>query len=121
MKITLYMLKVLRVFLSNSNPKHGLELCKASGVNVGALYPILMRLEREGWLTSEWELIEPQSTRNRQRYYHLTALGKTQAEQAVAESREDVDRITIGQRFHFWVDGVVRNLDRLANNSAESK
>jgi PadR family transcriptional regulator, regulatory protein PadR len=39
----------------------------------GSLYPALHRLEREGWLASEWK----QSVANRRaKYYRLTAAGK---------------------------------------------
>jgi len=41
----------------------------------GSLYPALHRLEREGWLESEWR----QSEANRRaRYYRLSAAGKKQ-------------------------------------------
>jgi PadR family transcriptional regulator PadR len=41
----------------------------------GSLYPALHRLERAGWLTSEWK----QSEENRRaKYYRLTAAGKRQ-------------------------------------------
>ena len=38
-------------------------------------YPILTRLEAVGWLTSEWEQIDPkEASRPRQRFYRLTGL-----------------------------------------------
>jgi PadR family transcriptional regulator PadR len=41
----------------------------------GSLYPALHRLERQGWLASEWK----QSEANRRaKYYRLTATGKRQ-------------------------------------------
>jgi len=41
----------------------------------GSLYPALHRLEREGWLASEWK----QSEANRRaKYYRLTTAGKRQ-------------------------------------------
>ena len=117
MKVTLYMLKLLHVFLRDSTPKYGLELCQASGVNVGALYPILMRLEKENWLASEWEILSAESTRKRRRYYHLTDFGRSQAEKVIAERQGDINKITIGQRFHFWLDGVAKGLDELSQKS----
>jgi PadR family transcriptional regulator PadR len=44
-------------------------------VETGSLYPALHRLERQGWLASEWK-----TTVNKQRakYYRLTAAGKKQ-------------------------------------------
>jgi PadR family transcriptional regulator, regulatory protein PadR len=42
-------------------------------VEHGSLYPALHRLERRGWLTSEWKMSE---AKRRARYYRLTAKGR---------------------------------------------
>jgi PadR family transcriptional regulator, regulatory protein PadR len=56
---------------------HGFELCAATGLASGTVYPILLRLEERGWLESEWE--EPEvhvpAGRPRRRYYRLTEDG----------------------------------------------
>jgi PadR family transcriptional regulator, regulatory protein PadR len=46
-------------------------------VETGSLYPALHRLEKRGWIRSEWK-----STENNQRakYYQLTAAGRKQLE-----------------------------------------
>lgn len=44
-------------------------------VETGSLYPALHRLERQKWVKSEWKLTE---SRQRAKYYQLTALGKKQ-------------------------------------------
>ena len=41
----------------------------------GSLYPALHRLEKQGWLASEWKISE---ANRRARYYKLTPLGKRQ-------------------------------------------
>jgi transcriptional regulator len=41
----------------------------------GSLYPALHRLEKQKWVESEWKLTE---SRQRAKYYRLTALGKKQ-------------------------------------------
>ena len=41
----------------------------------GSLYPALHRLEREGWLASEWRRSE---ANRRAKYYRLTAAGRRQ-------------------------------------------
>ena len=71
---------------------HGFELCAATGLPSGTVYPILARLEGMGWLESEWE--EPEvhvpAGRPRRRYYRLTedgAVGARAALAAVASSR----------------------------------
>jgi PadR family transcriptional regulator PadR len=64
-------------------PRHGYGVGRAiragSGdvlqVETGSLYPALHRLERHGWVKSEWRTSEHNQ---RARYYQLTAAGKKQ-------------------------------------------
>ena len=44
-------------------------------VETGSLYPALHRLERQGWVTSEWRQTE---SNQRAKYYRLTAAGRKQ-------------------------------------------
>src|SRR3984893_12656743 len=44
-------------------------------VEHGSLYPALHRLERRGWMVSEWKASE---TNRRAEYYRLTAAGRRQ-------------------------------------------
>ncbi|HTA45653.1 MAG TPA: PadR family transcriptional regulator [Bryobacteraceae bacterium] len=44
-------------------------------VETGSLYPALHRLEKHGWVTSEWKQTE---SNQRAKYYKLTAAGKKQ-------------------------------------------
>ena len=44
-------------------------------VNQGSLYPALYRLERGGWIASEWGESE---NKRRAKYYRLTASGRSQ-------------------------------------------
>jgi transcriptional regulator len=44
-------------------------------VETGSLYPALHRLERQGWIKSEWRSSEHNQ---RAKYYQLTATGKRQ-------------------------------------------
>jgi PadR family transcriptional regulator, regulatory protein PadR len=44
-------------------------------VETGSLYPALHRLERQGWIKSEWKSSEHNQ---RAKYYQLTAAGKKQ-------------------------------------------
>jgi PadR family transcriptional regulator PadR len=41
----------------------------------GSLYPALHRLQREGWIESEWSVT---SNNQRAKFYHLTTTGKKQ-------------------------------------------
>ncbi len=64
-------------------PQHGYGIVQAlrtqSGdvlqVETGSLYPALHRLERQGWVRSEWKQTE---SKQRARYYRVTASGKRQ-------------------------------------------
>ncbi|MGH8902745.1 MAG: helix-turn-helix transcriptional regulator [Egibacteraceae bacterium] len=87
-RITIPVLKVLSVFLSQPSHDHyGLEVARASGLPSGTVYPILARLERAGWLTSDWENIdEAAEGRRRRRYYRLTTRGRAEASRVLDEA-----------------------------------
>jgi PadR family transcriptional regulator, regulatory protein PadR len=51
-------------------------------IEEGSLYPALYRLEKRGWVASEWGLSE---NNRRARYYQLTRKGRTQLETEVDE------------------------------------
>lgn len=63
--------------------QHGYGIVQALRVNsgdvlrveTGSLYPALHRLERQGWVRSEWKQTE---SNQRARYYRITASGKKQ-------------------------------------------
>src|SRR4029077_12570550 len=79
-------LKVLRAFLDSPLVKlSGAEIHKQSGVFTGTLYPLLLRFEAAGWLTTEWEDIDPKEAgRPRKRFYRLTSAGLARANAALA-------------------------------------
>jgi len=64
-------------------PRHGHGIGQAIRANsgellhleTGSLYPALHRLERQGWLSSEWKVSEKNQ---RAKYYQLTRTGKKQ-------------------------------------------
>jgi DNA-binding PadR family transcriptional regulator len=61
----------------------GADLSKQTGIASGTLYPILFRLEKAGWLTSEWEDVNPSEIgRPRKRLYTVTSIGLEEAEAA---------------------------------------
>jgi len=53
-------------------------------VNPGSLFPALKRLERAGWLDSEWQATE---NSRRAKYYALTASGRKQLKSETREWR----------------------------------
>lgn len=76
--------------LETLGPLHGYGIARrieqTSGnqllVNYGTLYPALLKLEQEGYITSEWGV----SANNRQaKFYKLTRAGRKQLEKAARE------------------------------------
>jgi PadR family transcriptional regulator, regulatory protein PadR len=80
-------LRVLRVLVARpADALAGSEILKVTGIMSGTLYPILMRLERSGWVTSHWEDLDPSAAgRPRKRFYRLTGLGYNGTNEALAE------------------------------------
>jgi PadR family transcriptional regulator len=89
LRLTVQVLLVLQALLREpSRELYGLELSEETGLLPGTAYPILLRLEGEGWLTSRWEDVDPRvEKRPARRYYRLTAGGAVQASAAVAGAR----------------------------------
>ncbi|HWA96814.1 MAG TPA: PadR family transcriptional regulator [Terracidiphilus sp.] len=64
-------------------PQHGYGIVQALRtqtsdvlqVETGSLYPALHRLEKQGWVRSEWKQTE---SKQRARYYRITPKGKKQ-------------------------------------------
>ena len=73
-------------------PNHGLGVSHrilqitqgTFNVKPGSLFPALHRLERQGWLASEWGESE---SRRRAKYYRLTTSGRKHAETETASWR----------------------------------
>jgi PadR family transcriptional regulator, regulatory protein PadR len=62
-------------------------------VNYGTLYPALLKLEQEGFITSEWGLSD---NKRKAKYYRLTRAGQKQIEK---ETQEWVQMTAILARF----------------------
>jgi DNA-binding PadR family transcriptional regulator len=66
---------------------YGLEIANAAELKSGTIYPILARLERAGWVVSEWEQIDPVAEGRRpRRYYRLSQAGAERAGSAVRQA-----------------------------------
>ena len=95
--LALMVLKTLDVL----GPLHGYGISRRIGqisgdildVNQGTLYPVLLRLEQEGSISSEWGASE---NNRRARYYQLTRAGRKQLE---AETRQWEQTAAIIGRF----------------------
>ena len=59
---------------------HGYDLCRKAGIKSGTLYPLLIRLEAQGYLEAEWQ--EPAERGRPPRHaYRLTARGRQLADE----------------------------------------
>jgi hypothetical protein len=68
------MADVVKAFLENpQRERYGFELMRVTGLGSGAVYPILAKLERAGWLTVGTEDIDPRAEgRPARRCYRIT-------------------------------------------------
>jgi transcriptional regulator len=79
-------------------PQHGYAISQTirgrSGevlqVETGSLYPALHRLEKQGWVKSEWKQTEGNQ---RAKYYRLTASGKKQLLSEQARWKQIVEAV----------------------------
>jgi Predicted transcriptional regulators len=75
-------LHVLQLFLASPGDwRYGYDISRDTGVKSGTLYPILMRLEENGLLQSDWETGE--AGRPPRHVYRLTRSGQRAAREYV--------------------------------------
>jgi len=88
-RLTVQVQLILQALLRDpSKEMYGLELSEETGLQPGTAYPILLRLENAGWVSSHWEDIDPRAEkRPARRYYRLTAGGAAQASAALSGAR----------------------------------
>ena len=84
-------LRVLKAFLDAFSDDvraelAGADIMKAARLASGTLYPILLRFEKSGLLTSRWEEKQPEELgRPRRRFYQITPAGVRVAREALGE------------------------------------
>jgi PadR family transcriptional regulator len=95
-RITASVLKVVSAMLTDpTTQRYGLDLMHDTGLASGTLYPILVRLERCGWVSSQWEDIDPVAEgRPPRRYYLLTPSGVVGARREIAIMHQQLSRAT---------------------------
>ena len=66
--------------------RYGFDIMDATDLPSGTVYPVLGRLERDGYVRSKWEsqVVAQREKRPPRRYYEITAAGA----RALAESAE---------------------------------
>ena len=80
-RITLSGIKMLQAFLNSKGYRAcGADIMRATGLLPGTTYPLLSRFKEAGWLTSEWEQLDPsEAGRPPRLYYQLTGQGQKAA------------------------------------------
>lgn len=76
-------LMILKTLALNTGPMHGYGVARRIRerssevflIEEGALYPALHRLERKGWIDSEWGVSE---NNRKAKFYELTSAGRAQ-------------------------------------------
>lgn len=86
-RMTSQTLRLLAIMLETPAARqYGFDLARAARLQTGTLYPILARLEAAGWLSSEWEAVDPSEVgRPRRRLYQLTGYGMNSGRHALDE------------------------------------
>ena len=86
------MVAVTLALMADANGWHwGYDLSKRSGIRSGVMYPILRRMQEEGWLDDGWEdqAEAGRAKRPPRRYYELTAEGKVALGALVVTAERD--------------------------------
>ena len=75
MRLTLATTLVLQAI--DAGHRHGFDIVDVTGFPTGTIYPALRRLERDGFVRSQWEAERTATREGRpaRRYYELTATG----------------------------------------------
>lgn len=80
---------VLATLLASASDWHyGYDLSRETSLKSGTLYPILMRLEAQGWLEARWE-DAPQPGKPRRHLYRLTAKGVEEAQASLQTDQKE--------------------------------
>lgn len=92
---------VFQAFLdAPSDETYGFALAEATGLPSGTIYPILRRLEDDGFIKSRWAEVDTGTQRRRRRYYELTGEGRRAAQTATVQQRQALRLLAPG-----WVGG----------------
>ena len=81
---------VLRALLEDpGTERYGLEICAATGLPSGTVYPALRRLEDNDYLASKWEkpAIALAEARPARKYYEVTRAGNDALAEAIKRYR----------------------------------
>ena len=88
-RITKAFLDVMEIFVETPKQKYtGAEIRVMTDRKAGTVYPLLSRMVTRGWLTSEWEPIDPEKDdRPPRRLYSVTDGGLARAKTILKRQR----------------------------------
>jgi len=93
--MTLTVQLVLRALLADPGREmYGREIMQAASLATGTVYPILARLEAEGWVSVRDAVIDKRAEgRPARRYYKLTESGAKEAGKAMSRAATQLSRL----------------------------
>lgn len=87
--------RVLDCLITKSG-QSGVQIGRSTGLASGTLYPLLLRLEDAGWVSSEWEATDPRELgRPRRRFYSMTNMGLARVRSAAIEQMGPLSRLAL--------------------------
>jgi len=80
--------------------RYGFDIMDATGLPSGTVYPVLGRLERDGYVRSKWEsqVVAQREKRPPRRYYEITASGARALDDSAEQYRTFGARLGIPAR-----------------------
>ena len=80
--------------------RYGFDIMDATGLPSGTVYPVLGRLERDGYVRSKWEsqVVAQREKRPPRRYYEITACGARELADSAEHYRTLGARLGISPR-----------------------
>jgi PadR family transcriptional regulator PadR len=98
MRMTRHARTVLVLLLERSDDVvYGFEMMQRSGLRSGTIYPLLARMELNGFVHGAWEDVDAAEVgRPRRRLYRLTAMGTSLARELEQASDSETARIEPG-------------------------
>jgi DNA-binding PadR family transcriptional regulator len=90
--MSLSTLSVLNALLADPAAElYGLEIAHRTDLQPASTYPILLRLQQDGWVHGRWEDVDPHDEqRPRRHYYQLTDSGVVKARHAVHAAQKQL-------------------------------
>lgn len=82
--------RVLTVLMTGAPSLSGYPVMRLAQTGAGTVYILLARLERLGWVSSEWEVLPFGEDRPRRRFYALTPEGRERVTELLGLEVPDV-------------------------------